>query len=101
MRENILMVQAADELAQQGQVVIFVSAELPQHKLVTKSLVRLATMHQSLRLPLASEDSKITGYLNKSARDYRETVAPNLCIIGSCTVADLGRLVAECISHAT
>lgn len=95
-----LMIQAADELAQQGQVVIFVSAELPQHKLVTKSLVRFSNGSISLSdVPLASDDAIIAGHLNKAAHAYRETVAPNLCITGSCTVADLGRLVAECISQ--
>ena len=95
-----LMIQAADELAQQGQAVIFVSAELPQHKLVAKSLVRFSNGSISLSdVPFASDDAIVAECLNKAAYIYRETVAPNLCITGSCTVADLGRLVAECVSQ--
>ena len=95
-----LMIQAADELAQQGQVIIFVSAELPQHKLVTKSLVRFSSGSICLTdVPHASDDAIVAEHLNRAICVYRETVAPNLCITGSCTVADLGRLVAECISQ--
>lgn len=95
-----LMVQAADELAQQGQTVIFVSGELPPHKLVTKSLVRLCG--GKIRLsdtPRAADDPDIAERLDEAAQVYRKTIAPNLCITGGCTVADLSRLVAGCISQ--
>lgn len=94
-----LMVQAADELAMSGQVIIFVSGELPKHKIVAKSLVRFSGGLTLSEVPGAADNPTVMQRLADAALAYRDAVAPNLCIIESCSVADLGRLAAECTAQ--
>lgn len=92
-----LMLQLADELAAQGLPVIFVSAELPAHKLLIKSLVRLSNCLSLGDVSHVPDDSEIRSALENATKLYRDSIAPNLCITGNITVSELGKLIAECV----
>lgn len=92
-----LMLQLADELAARGLPVIFVSAELPAHKLLIKSLVRLSGRLNLSDVVQAPDDFETRSALENATERYRDSIAPNLCITGNITVSELGKLVAECV----
>lgn len=97
--KTTLLHQLADELAATGNPVVFVSAELPPHKLLAKSLARLSCGSLSLgAVPDAARAESDAHPVFSSALDlYRNQVAPNICITGAINVTELGSLVGECI----
>lgn len=94
--KTTLMVQVADELAEEGRPVIFVSAELPAYKIVSKSLARYCGGKVNL-----SAMSQATGEageaLERAKGLYREMVAPNICIASPRNTAEIGQLVSACV----
>lgn len=94
-----LISQEADHLAADGHPVIFVSGELPPHKLVAKSLSRLSDGGLDLSEVAAASLPAHPKHeaLERALAEYRERIAPNLCITGFLNLADLGCLVGACI----
>lgn len=97
--KTTLVLQEADWLASAGHAVLFVSAELPQHKLLEKSLARLSRGVLGLGevAPAASGEDPRHGAFEAALDEYRERVAPNICITGPVSVTDIGCLVGECV----
>lgn len=97
--KTTLALQEADKLARDGHTVIFVSAELPQHKLLAKSLTRLSEGELTLSTvaDAASPEHQKHNHFKHALEKYREEIAPNLCITGPLTVTDLGCLAGSCI----
>lgn len=93
--KTTLMCQLADGVAASGNPVIFVTEELPTHKLVHKSLVRLS--EGALTLGDIPESAMADEAFEVALERYRTTIAPNICYASVSTVADIGRLVGECI----
>ena len=97
--KTTLMCQLADGVAAGGTPVLFVTEELPAHKLICKSLVRLSDGMLTLGdVPehTSSDEALATAFKAAVAR-YRTTIAPNISYATASTVADIGRLVGECI----
>lgn len=97
--KTTLMCQLADGVAADGNPVLFITEELPAHKLVCKSIVRLSEGALALGdVPenTASDEALLTAYETAVER-YRATIAPNISYAAASTVADIGRLVGECI----
>lgn len=97
--KTTLILQEADKLASDGHTVIFVSAELPHHKLLAKSISRLSEGKLALvevADAAAAEHPKHETF-EVALSEYRNNIAPNLCITGSLSVTDLGCLVSSCI----
>lgn len=97
--KTTLLLQEADKLASDGHAVIFVSAELPEHKLIAKSLARLSGggLAVSEVADAASPEHPKHEAFEQALERYRIAVAPNLCITGATNVANLGCLVGSCI----
>lgn len=96
--KTTLLVQIADALAEAGHAVLFISCELPEAKLIQKSLSRIAGME----LPLSEvadasspEHPKHEVFL-KALEHYRDTIAPNIIITGLLNLTELGHLVSAC-----
>lgn len=98
--KTTLALQEADKLAADGHPVIFVSAELPQHKLLEKSIARLSRGELPLSEVAAasSPDHPEHGAFTSALAMYRDLIAPNMCITGGLNMAELGRLVGACIN---
>lgn len=97
--KTTLALQEADKLAGDGHSVIFVSAELPQHKLLAKSLARLSRGELTLSMVADAADPEHPKHdcFKAAIEEYREKIAPNICITGPITVTDLGCIAASCI----
>lgn len=99
--KTTLYSQEADKLARDGHPVVFVSAELPQHKLLAKSLARLSRGALTLGEVAAAaspEHPKHEAFL-LALDEYRATIAPNLCITGPLNVTELGYLVSGIVNE--
>lgn len=94
--KTTLLLQCADDLAAQGTPVIFVSGELPPHKLIAKSLSRMANGALDLADIPPSTDEARRSFRGVVER-YGELVAPNLCITESCIPEEIDRLVNDCV----
>lgn len=97
--KTTLLLQLADELAAAGNPVIFVSAELPAHKLLAKSLARLSGGSLSLGnvASAARPESEDHQAFSSALSLYRDQVAPNICITEAQNVTELGHLVCDCL----
>lgn len=95
--KTTLMCQLADGVAASGNPVIFITEELPAHKLVHKSLVRLS--EGALTLGDIPNSAMVAEAFEAAVERYRTEIAPNISYATVATVADIGRLVGECI-HA-
>lgn len=97
--KTTLLLQLADELAAQGIPVFLLSAELPPHKLLAKSLARMSGGKLSLgAVAGAAHPESVAHSLFCSALAlYRKQIAPNICIAESMNITELGRLVGECL----
>lgn len=99
--KTTLMGQLADGVAASGNPVLFITEELPVHKLVCKSLVRLSGGALTLGdIPenVAADTTSLAAF-EAAVGCYRATIAPNISYASVSSVADIGRLVGECI-HA-
>ncbi|MBS5735513.1 MAG: hypothetical protein KHW37_02785 [Collinsella intestinalis] len=99
--KTTLMGQLADGVAASGNPVLFITEELPAHKLVCKSLVRLSKGTLTLGdIPenVAADTTSLAAF-EAAVGCYRATIAPNISYASVSSVADIGRLVGECI-HA-
>lgn len=99
--KTTLILQIADALAASGHAVIFVSCELSEPKLLQKSLSRIAG--KGLRLDevvsaSSPDHPKHEVFLDAVAR-YRSTIAPNIAITNTLSLAQLGHLVSACKSE--
>lgn len=96
--KTTLIGQLADGIASQGHPVLFITEELPAHKLIAKSLVRLSK--GALTLGSLSESSTrdeiASEALEAAIARYRSEIAPNICFENVSSVADVGRLIGEC-----
>lgn len=96
--KSTLLLQLADELAQQGVPVIFLSLEVPAFKLVLKSIARLGD--GSFALADVSDMSRRKGIASDFRRSvdlYRQSIAPMIHIAeGPMTTSELTRLVQDC-----
>lgn len=97
--KTTLTAQEADKLASDGHAVIYVSAELPGHKLLAKSIARLSRGKIALAEIADATEVEHPKHqaLVSALAEYRERIAPNLCITGPLSVTDLGCLVGNCI----
>ena len=95
--KTTLALQEADALAADGHPVVYVSAELPAHKLLEKSLARFSGGELKLsEVSDAADDGHPKHAAFESAlAEYREDVAPNLCITGPTSIVELANLVGS------
>lgn len=93
--KTTLALQEADKLAADGHPVVYVSAELPAHKLIEKSLARLSGGEFALSevSDCAAEDHPKHSAFEAVLGKYRAQVAPNLCITGPLNTVELSNLV--------
>lgn len=93
--KTTLALQEADKLAGDGHPVIYVSTELPAHKLLEKSLARLSNNELALsEVAAAAEENHPKHKAFETALDiYRDRIAPNLCITGPLNAVELSNLV--------
>lgn len=97
--KTTLMLQEACSLAAEGHKVIFVSAELPAHKLMAKIIARLSDH----RIPIGdvaaaiAEGHELHGTFDRVVADYRERIAPNLMILESVNAIELGQIVGNLV----
>lgn len=87
--------QEADKLAADGHPVIYVSAELPAHKLIEKSLARLSDGKVALSevSSCATQNHPKHTTFEAALDKYRTQIAPNLCITGPLNTVELSNLV--------
>ena len=87
--------QETDKRANDGHPVIYVSAELPAHKLLEKSLARLSGNELALSevADAAAEDHPKHEAFEAALNRYRNRIAPNLCITGPLNTVELSNLV--------
>lgn len=96
--KTTLMQQMAEDLAEQGMPVIFVSAELPAPKLISKSLSRLSDGALAVS-DVADAAGRVAGGRGpfQSALDhYRESIAGNLCILADFDLTEITQMAASC-----
>lgn len=93
--KTTLALQEADKLAADGHPVVYVSAELPAHKLIEKSLARLSNGELALSevSECAAEGHPKHSLFEAALGKYRSQVAPNLCITGPLNTVELSNLV--------
>ena len=93
--KTTLALQEADELADDGHPVVYVSAELPAHKLLEKSLTRLSGTELALSevADAAAESHPKHVAFENALGMYRDRIAPNLCITGPLNTVELSNLV--------
>lgn len=93
--KTTLALQEADKLAGDGHPVVYVSAELPAHKLLEKSLTRLSGTELALSevASAAAADHPKHGIFETALGMYRNRIAPNLCITGPLNTVELSNLV--------
>lgn len=96
--KSTLLLQLADELAQQGVPVIFLSLEVPAFKLVLKSIARLGKGSFALAdVSDMNHREDIASEFRRSADLYRRSIAPMIHIAeGPMTTSELTRLVQDC-----
>ena len=97
--KTTLLLQLAEELAAKGHLVLFMTAELPVHKLLAKSLARLSGGALSLGAVAGASlpDSIAHPTYQEAVNFYRERIAPNIVFTGTMNVTELGHIVSECI----
>ena len=95
--KTTLALQEADHLAAEGHSVIYISAELPPHKLLEKSLARLSKGKLALAevADAAAESHPGHDAFEAVLDEYRALVAPNLCITGPVNNAELSLLAGK------
>lgn len=93
--KTTLALQEADKLAADGHPVIYVSAELPAHKLIEKSLARLSDGKVALSevSSCATQNHPKHTTFEAALDKYRTQIAPNLCITGPLNTVELSSLV--------
>lgn len=93
--KTTLALQEADKLANDSHPVIYVSAELPAHKLLEKSLARLSGGKLALSevADAAAADHPKHEAFEAALDRYRSCIAPNLCITGPLNTVELSNLV--------
>ena len=93
--KTTLALQEADKLANDSHPVIYVSAELPAHKLLEKSLARLSGGKLALSevADAAAADHPKHEAFEAALDMYRSCIAPNLCITGPLNTVELSNLV--------
>mgnify|MGYP004499262729 CR=1 FL=1 len=93
--KTTLALQEADKLAADGHPVIYVSTELPAHKLLEKSLARLSDNGLALSevSNAAAADHPKHEVFEAALNAYRDRIAPNLCITGPLNTVELSNLV--------
>lgn len=93
--KTTLALQEADKLAADGHPVIYVSAELPAHKLIEKSLARLSDGKVALSevSSCATQNHPKHATFEAALDKYRTQIAPNLCITGPLNTVELSNLV--------
>lgn len=93
--KTTLALQEADKLADGGPPVVYVSAELPAHKLLEKSLTRLSGTELALSevADAAAESHPKHVAFENALGMYRDRIAPNLCITGPLNTVELSNLV--------
>lgn len=93
--KTTLALQEADKLADDGHPVVYVSAELPAHKLLEKSLTRLSGTELALSevADAAAESHPKHVAFENALGMYRDRIAPNLCITGPLNTVELSNLV--------
>lgn len=93
--KTTLALQEADKLAADGHPVIYVSAELPAHKLIEKSLARLSDGKVALSevSSCATQNHPKHTTFEAALDKYRAQIAPNLCITGPLNTVELSNLV--------
>lgn len=93
--KTTLASQEADKLAADGHPVIYVSTELPAHKLLEKSLARLSDNGLSLSevSNAAAADHPKHEVFETALNAYRDRIAPNLCVTGPLNTVELSNLV--------
>lgn len=93
--KTTLALQEADKLAADGHPVIYVSTELPAHKLLEKSLARLSNNGLALFevSNAATADHPKHEVFKAALNAYRDRIAPNLCITGPLNTVELSNLV--------
>lgn len=97
MGKTTLAVEIADNIAAQGQPVLFITQELPRPRLIAKSLVRLSggILTLSNISEALSVDSDLHADLLKARDRYRETIAPNFYYATVEDIAEVDRLVSD------
>ena len=95
--KTTLALQEADKLASDGHPVVYVSAELPAHKLLEKSLARLSGGGLTLSevSDAADEGHPKHAAFESALAEYRRCIAPNLCISGPLSIVELANLVGS------
>lgn len=93
--KTTLASQEADKLAADGHPVVYVSSELPAHKLLEKSLARLSDNGLALSevSNAATVDHPKHEVFEAALNAYRDCIAPNLCITGPLNTVELSNLV--------
>lgn len=93
--KTTLALQEADKLAADGHPVVYVSAELPSHKLVEKSLARLSGNELALSevSDASAEKHPKHAAFEAALGEYRDRIAPNLCIVGPLNTIELSNLI--------
>lgn len=93
--KTTLASQEADKLAADGHPVVYVSSELPAHKLLEKSLARLSDNGLALSevSNAATVDHSKHEVFEAALNAYRDCIAPNLCITGPLNTVELSNLV--------
>lgn len=93
--KTTLALQEADKLAADGHPVVYVSAELPAHKLLEKSLARLSRGELALSevSDAAAEGHPGHEVFASALDEYRGRIAPNICITGALNIVELSSLV--------
>lgn len=93
--KTTLASQEADKLAADGHPVVYVSTELPAHKLLEKSLARLSDNKLALSevSDAATADHPKHEVFEAVLNAYRDRIAPNLCITGPLNTVELSNLV--------
>ena len=93
--KTTLAAQEADKLAADGHPVVYVSSELPAHKLLEKSLARLSDNGLALSevSNAATVDHPKHEVFEAALNAYRDCIAPNLCITGPLNTVELSNLV--------
>ena len=96
-----LLLQMADDLAEQGIPILFVSLEIAPPRLIAKSLARLSggtlAVADINRATLEKDRQSLrSATLSYAIKRYEQEIAPHIAFASAADAVEIGAMVAEC-----